>query len=117
MKKIIFSLLFLSSFAFSDWLLNTNYFCVSSYWFTPSTGTLTYIRSDTNATSSSTTKSLADDLIDGYQWNKTTLRCEPIPPNNNIGLRNMDYNYLMALLGLLIGFAFLFSLQLIFSRK
>lgn len=117
MKKIIFSLLFVSSFLSADWMLNTSYICVNSYYVVPSSGTLYYTRSDTNATLSTTTKSLVDDLIDGYQWNKTTLRCEPIPPNNNIGLRNMDYNYLMALLGLLIGFAFLFSLQLIFSRK
>lgn len=111
MRKIIFTLSFLISFASADWLLNTSYLCVKSYYVKPATGTLYYVRSDTGATLSSTTKSLIDDLIDGYEYNSTSGNCSPIPPNNTLSIKNQDYSYLMALTGLLC--AFLISIMTI----
>lgn len=111
MRKIIFTLSFLISFASADWLLNTTYTCVKSYYVTPATGTLYYVTSHDNATLSSTTKSLIDDLIDGYEYNATSLECSPIPPNNTLSIKNQDYSYLMALTGLLC--AFLISIMTI----
>jgi len=103
MRKILLGLLVLASVASADWLLNTNYFCVKSYMFVPATGTLYYVRSDTGAQSSTTTKNLADDFIDGYEYNATSGICSKIPPNNTLGLDNYDYSSYMAITGLFTG--------------
>lgn len=112
MKKVFLSFLFLGSFSFlsADWLLNTTYLCVKSYYFIPSTGTLYYTRSDTGATASLTTKSLADDLIEGYEYNATSNKCQPQQLNNTLGLKNEDFNYLNSFIGILVFVILLVSL-------
>lgn len=112
MRKILLALITLASFASADWLLNTNYYCIKSYYFVPSTGSLVYVRSDTGATSTVTTKSLADDLIDGYEYNSTSQRCQKVGANNTLGLLNEDYSYYMALAGLVTGSLLALSLFL-----
>lgn len=104
MKKVILSFLLLGSFSFlsADWLLNTTYQCVKSFYFVPTTGTLYYTRSDTGATSSLTTKSLADDIIDGYEYNATSNKCQKTAMNNSLGLDNNDFNYLNAVIGFIV---------------
>jgi len=112
MKKSFLSFLLLGSLSVlsADWLLNTTYVCVKSYYFTPSTGTLYYTRSDTGATASLTTKSLADDLIDGYEYNATSNRCQKIAINNTLGMDNLDFNYLNAIIGLALALLMLWSI-------
>ena len=63
MRKIIFTLSFLLSFASADWLLNTTYECVKSYYVTPTTGTLYYVLSHSGATASSTTVKRTAKLV------------------------------------------------------
>lgn len=117
MKKIIFFLLLLNPFLCADWLLNTSYICVTDFYVIPSTGTLYYKRSDNNVTYSTTSKSLIDDLINGYEYNVSSNRCQPIAVNNPLRMDNKDFTFLMGLTGLLIGFSFLFGLFTIFSRR
>jgi len=106
MRKLLLTLTFLASFASvasADWLLNTNYYCIKSFYFKPSVGQLVYTRSDTGATSTTTTKNLGDDLIAGYEYNATSQTCQKIPVNNTLGLDNYDYSAYMAITGLLTG--------------
>lgn len=103
MRKILLALIAFASFASADYLLNSSYICLKSYYVTPSTGTLYYVRSDTGATLSTTTKSLIDDIIDGYEYNATTNQCKKVGANNSIGLENNDYTYFMGLTGLITG--------------
>ena len=103
MRKILLALIAFASFASADYLMNTTYLCIKSYYYTPATGTLYYTRSDTGATASLTTKSLEDDIIDGFEYNSTTGRCQRVGANNSIGLKNDDYTYFMSLTGLITG--------------
>ena len=103
MRKIIFTLSFIISFASADWLLNTTYECVDSFYFKQG-GVLVYTLSSSSISMSTSTKSLADDLIDGYEYNATSNQCLSTPPNNTLKIKNQDYYYLMALTGLLCAF-------------
>lgn len=55
-------------------------------------------------------------FFNGWDYNATTGFCTREKGNNELGLENNQYTYLMALTGLLVGFAFLFPLLNIISR-
>lgn len=38
-------------------------------------------------------KSLQDDLIDGFEYNATSNRCQPIAINNPLKMANKDYTF------------------------
>lgn len=103
MRNSFLLLLISFNFCHADYLLNTAYICIKSYYYTPSTGTLYYTRSDTGAVVSSTTKSLEDDIIDGFEYNSTSARCQKVASNNSLNLENNDYTYFMSLTGLVSG--------------
>jgi len=42
-------------------------------------------------------------LIDGYEYNATSNRCEKSPLNNALKIENQDYNFLMGFTGLVCG--------------
>jgi hypothetical protein len=101
MRKILFALIAFASFASADWLFNPSYICAKQYWF--SNGSYYYIRSDTGATVTATTKNYGDDFIAGYEYNATSNSCQKVGSNNTLGLLNEDYDYYMALAGLASG--------------
>ena len=116
MKKIIISLLLLSSFSFADYLMPSLGKCVSDYWINQSDGTLKYIYSGTTTVISTTTKNLPQYILNGWEYNATSGLCTRESLNNELGLENGQFTYLMALSGLLIGFSFLFPFLTIFAR-
>lgn len=116
MKKFLLFFLLLSPFLNADYLYSTLNVCVSDYYYKPSTGTLYYVRSDNNTTYSSTTKSTQTMFFNGWDYNATTGICTREKSNNQLGLENGQFTYLMALTGLLVGFSFLFPFLNIFSR-
>lgn len=117
MKKTLLLFLVLSPFLHADYLYSTLNVCVSDFYYKPSTGTLYYIRSDNNTTYSSTTKSTGTMFFNGWEYNASTGNCTREKSNNQLGLENAQFTYLMALTGLLVGFSFLFPFLTIFSRS
>lgn len=90
--------------------------CVSDFWIGPNDGTLKYIFSGSTVINSTTTKNLPQYIQNGWDYNATSGLCTREKGNNTLGLENNQYTYLMALTGLLVGFAFLFPLLNIISR-
>lgn len=103
MRKILLTLLALASFASADYLFQPSQICVKSFYFAQSTGNFYYVRSDTGATVSGTTKNYGDDFFPDYEYNATSGRCQKVAANNSLGLANGDYTYYMALTGLVTG--------------
>lgn len=116
MRKIILLISFLASFASADYLLNSSYLCLKSFYTVPSTGTLYYTRSDTGATLSTTTKSLIDDIIDGYEYNATSNQCYKSPFNNTLKIENYQFNYMIGLTGLICGLIIAISALMLLKR-
>lgn len=103
MRKILLTLITLASFASADWLFQPLNICVKEFWFSPSSGKVYYVRSDTNDLLMETTKNYGDDFFDGYDYNATSGRCQKVASNNKLGLANDDYTYYMALSGIICG--------------
>ena len=112
MKKVFLSFLFLGSFNFvnADWLMtsinlvnsSTSFKCVSSYYFSPSGSSFYYTMSGTLNPVSMYIRDYQIIFSDGYDFNLSTGQCKPQQLNNTLGLKNEDFNYLNALIGILI---------------
>lgn len=82
--------------------------CVKDFYLT-SSGTINKINvvfSDrpTTLTVITYSSSILTELVnnmDKFTYDSTNLRCIPIPKNNTLGLTNEEYNFMMALTGLL----------------
>ena len=103
MRKIFLTLIAFASFASADYLFQPSNICVKSFYFGQSNGYFYYVRSDTGATVSGTTKNYGDDFFPDYEYNKTSGLCQKVASNNSLGLANGDYTYYMSLTGLLTG--------------
>lgn len=82
--------------------------CVKDFYLTSSGTTyrINVIYSNTPTTINAITYSTAiiTELVnnmDKFTYDSTNLRCIPIPKNNTLGLTNEEYNFMMALTGLL----------------
>ena len=119
MKNFLFIFLFLSltlSLSLNaDYLLKNKNKCVSDFWFDQTNGYVSYIFSDKPDTEyKSFSKSYI--FIPGYEYNSSAKTCSLPDVVQQLSLTSSDYNFLMSLMGLLIGFVFLLSIVLIFKR-
>lgn len=103
MRKIILLVSFLASFASADYLYETLNICVKEYYYKPLTGAYYYVRSDTGATVTGTTKTIQLHLFDGFDYNSTSGYCVRSPLNNTLKIENNQYSFLMAFSGLICG--------------
>ncbi len=103
MRKILLTLITLASFASADYLFQPLNICVKEFWFTPTTGQYSFIRSHDNEQVNGKTINYGDDFFSGYEYNATTDRCQKVASNNKLGLANDDYTYYMALSGIICG--------------
>ena len=110
MKKTLFALLLSSSFAFADYLFQPSNICVKSFYFNQSNGYFYYVRSDTGATVSGTTKNYGDDFFSGYEYNTTSKICSKVAPNNDFGMDNQDFVYLNSMIGIIVAFLMVWSI-------
>ncbi|MDD3324300.1 MAG: hypothetical protein PHN38_04160 [Sulfurospirillaceae bacterium] len=118
MKKIFFLFLLLSSFSFADYLFPSLGKCVIDYWTDQLDGTLKYVLSDSpTIIRSTTTKDYPQYIQVGWDYNASTGLCTREKLNNELGLQNGQFTFLMALTGLLCSFAFVFSMLSIFARR
>lgn len=116
MKKIIFILLTVFSFSSlnADYLkLGSNY-CVTDYYYYDDS-LYFYKSSEPDTLIVSTT--LTDIFVDGYVYDPNTFICSLDPISESLGIQYHEYKFLMGLMGLLLGFGFLFPILLIFSRR
>ena len=104
--RYIFLSISLASLLNASYLLDqssSNHFCIENYYF--QNNNLVYLKSiDQNWYSSSSYYLITN----GFDYNASSNKCDLIPILKDSGLTYDNYNYLMALLGLLTGFIFLF---------
>jgi len=116
----VFLILFLFlNLSYSAYLYKQKNRCIDSYYFDQNTQTVYYNYSHNPGTFYSTTKT-ANDFIPGYEYNSTTGICS-IPQNAQLlGLESSQYHFLIALIGVFVGFTFLFFsayLSILIARK
>ena len=82
--------------------------CVNSFYLTSSGTTyrinVTYSNTPTTVTALTYSTAIITELVannDKFKYDSTTGRCNLIPKNNTLGLTNEQYNFMMALTGLL----------------
>ena len=121
MKKLFLSLFLLLSFSNlnADYLLGHLERCAKDYYYSYDSSTsrykLYYLNSITDNWNSTTTN--VGFIYDGFVYDSNTSECRPEPLPQKLGIQYHEYKFLMALLGLLIGFSWLVSFLYIFVRR
>ena len=123
MKKTIISIIItlfsFSSFLQADYLLGHLERCAQDYYYSYDSNTakykLYYLNSITQNWNSTTTN--VGFISNGYIYDSNTSTCYPAPLPQKLGIQYHEYKFLMALMGLLIGFGWFMGLLHIFSRK
>jgi len=113
---VVFLFLSFTSFANADFLLQQKNRCVVNFLYKKIDGSYKILyaySSSPNTYYSSRSKSYT--FLPGYVYSSDT-NCTLPSIVKKLSLTASDYNFLMALTGLLIGFAFLLAVILIFKR-
>ena len=110
MKKILFSLLLLSSFLNADILHNVSMLsyknkCIYNDYYTKN-GRFYYHYVSSDRKYSTTSKKYLPSVISSYQFDTNTSICSP-EAWRILGMNIEDFNFLNALIGLLFGFVFM----------
>ena len=110
MKKILFSLLLLSSFLNADIVHNVSMLsyknkCIYNNYYNKD-GEFYYEYVDNNKSYSTTSKRYLPSVLDGYKFDTNTSVCSP-EAWRVLGMTIEDYHFLNALVGLLFGFVFM----------
>jgi len=120
-KWLVLSLLMMASTLKAEHLMthsNGREYCATSYKYNE-WGNLVYVGlSRTGLTHTFNSSDVS--FITGYIWNEADSTCSLRPELIATGMNYEDYNYLMALSGLLTGFSFLFLgsyLVILIARK
>jgi len=119
MKRTILILLitiFSSLSLNADYLLANQNICIKDYYYK---NWVFYYHMSNSPLILRTTSSKGFEpfIYPGFDYNATSLVCSPSSIPQKLGIDYHLYKFLMALLGLLLGFSFLFALMRIFSRK
>ena len=121
MKKNIFVLIVIFSFSSlnASYLLGNLERCAEDYYYSYDSSSskykLYYLNSRTNKWNSTTTN--VGYIDDGYVYDENSSICSPSPVPQKLGIQYHEYKFLMGLMGLLVGFAWLVSFLNIFSRR
>lgn len=117
MRKFLFFILFLflTLSLNADYLLTNKNKCVSDFWYDQKYGIVHYIYSN-NPDSEYESYSTSYVFLPGYEYNSSYHTCSLPDIVKQLSLTSSDYNFLMSLMGLLIGFSFLLSIVLVFKR-
>lgn len=80
--------------------------CVKDYYIMHSTSKIYFIFSNTPTTVNGLTytSAIIDEVVNNdnkFEYDPITQRCNPITRNNTLGMTNEQYNFMMALTGLL----------------
>jgi len=110
MKKILFSLLLLSSFLNADIVHNVSMLsyknkCIYNNYYNKD-GEFYYEYVDNNKSYSTSSRNYLPSLINGYKFDTNTFVCSP-EAWRILGMTIEDYHFLNALIGLLFGFVFM----------
>ena len=104
--RILFALIALTVLLDAAYLYKDRNICVDDYWFDRS-GTLYYIPSNRPDVIRQTTN-INQTFESGYEYNSTTEICSKKQVLRQLQITNEQYHFLLALIGVLSGFVFLF---------
>lgn len=109
MKRILLFIVFISPLFASDvrsaYLYQEKNRCVD-YFYYDTYGRLFYKYSHRDTENSTTNKN--EHFVPGYEYNSTSGTCYIPPYIQDLSLNPSDYYFLIALVGILVGFTFLF---------
>lgn len=91
--------------------------CVSDFWVDQTSHTFKYVLSSDTSLIYSTSTNVINNFQIGWDYNASSGLCTREQSNNELGLQNGQYTFLMGLTGLLVGFSFLFPFSSIFARR
>ena len=117
MKKILlilFTFFLFSNFLKADYLLGHLERCASEYYYARDNAgnyRLYYFNLHTNRWNS--TRANVGFIENGYVYDSTTGRCKPSELTNILGIKEEDYNFLIALTAILLGFTTVFFMSYI----
>ena len=106
-------IIFLTIITFSPLFIHADYLyvqknrCITDYWINQSDQRFYYIYSH-DPDKIRSTSSTRHEIIDGYDYNTSNDICAPKQILKNLQISNYQYHFLLALIGLLSGFVFLF---------
>lgn len=112
MKKIIFFTFLLISFSNSASVVN-NYCIQDNYYF--ENGRFYYMNATASSYLSTTTIVLKNSIHNNYV--SIGSRCYLDSTSTSLNISYSDYNFLMALSGILLGFSIVFLFSLYFTRR
>jgi hypothetical protein len=117
--KILLLIISFSSVSSASIYLGQNDRCIEDYYL--DNGTFYYQRSDNSKWYSINNNNMINKIHDGYVYDSTNDICKP-DKHLLLGMDIKDYNFLLGLTGVLIGFTFLFFMVYTFiniaiSRK
>lgn len=110
MKKIFYTFIFFLSFVYASdvhpaYLYADKDRCVDYFYYT-SSGRLYYKYSHEDKERSTTSKN--ETFIPGYEYNTTSKKCYIPQKIQNLAMDPSQYHFIMALIGVLTGFTFMF---------
>ena len=104
--KILLLIISFSSVSNASFMLDQVDRCIED-WYSEN-GTFYYYRSDSpNTLRTYTTNKTHWRILSGYEYDITTDRCQPTWAKKN-GLNNEQFNFLLALIGIIFGSIFMF---------
>ena len=112
--RYLLVILFLKLFLFADSYYQVTGSCIQDNYYINESNALCYVENNQSNYTCDTTAFNASSLYSGFLFDTETLTCKRDLP---YGLERLDYNFLTALSGLLLGFVFSFMVIFIFLRR
>lgn len=109
--KYLISLLLTINFLNASMLLGANSYCIEDFYI--KSGSFYYKRSDNNTWYSTTTDTWSTTIRPNYIYDSSTQQCNP-NLSYILGMEETDFNFLLGLMGVIFGGAFLFFTTQIF---
>ena len=111
--KYLISLLLSINFLNASMLLGANSYCIENFY--TKSGSFYYLRTDTNLWYTTTTDTWTATVIPNYIFDSVTQQCNP-NLSYILGMDIKDFNFLLGLIGVIIGGVFLFFTTNIFMN-
>ncbi|EQB39627.1 hypothetical protein M947_06435 [Sulfurimonas hongkongensis] len=109
--KHLLSLLFITNLLNASMLLDSYNICIEDYYI--QNKRLYFLPSSTMLWESTRDKNILKSVIHSYKYNSSTNRCEP-DLSLKMGLQLEQFNFLLALIGVIFGGVFMFFTTQIF---
>lgn len=105
--KYLITLLFLTKLLNASMLLGANSYCIENFY--TKAGSFYYLRSDNNTWYTTTIDTWTATVMPNYIYDPLTTQCNP-NLSYILGMLETEYNFLLGLMGVIIGGVFMFFL-------